>query len=78
MTSVLISFRIKPEINERYTKLAQETGRSKSYYMNQAIEDAIERLEFEYRIMKDVEDYRAGRLETYTIDEMRAHCGLDK
>lgn len=23
-----------------------------------------------------VEDYRAGRLETYNIDEVRAHCGL--
>lgn len=23
-----------------------------------------------------VEDYRAGRLETYSIDEVRAHCGL--
>ena len=22
------------------------------------------------------EDYRAGRLETYSIDEVRAHCGL--
>ena len=26
--------------------------------------------------MKKVEDYRAGRLETYSIDEVRAHCGL--
>lgn len=23
-----------------------------------------------------IEDYRAGRLETYSIDEVRAHCGL--
>lgn len=25
---------------------------------------------------QQVEDYRAGRLETYSIDEVRAHCGL--
>lgn len=31
----------------------------------------------EHSILKDIEDYRAGRLETYSIDEVRAHCGLD-
>ena len=31
----------------------------------------------EHSILKDIEDYRAGRLETYSIDEVRTHCGLD-
>lgn len=31
----------------------------------------------ERMILKDIEDYRAGRLETYGIDEVRAHCDLD-
>ena len=39
-------------------------------------EKPIDRFEYEYGILKDIEDYRAGRLETYSIDEVRAHCGL--
>lgn len=31
----------------------------------------------ERMILKDIEDYRVGRLETYGIDEVRAHCDLD-
>ncbi|MEE0019328.1 MAG: hypothetical protein UFN42_09955 [Collinsella sp.] len=44
--------------------------------MNAALQGAIDRFEYEYGILKDIEDYRAGRLETYSIDEVRAHCGL--
>ena len=51
-------------------------GRSRSYYGNVALADAIDRFDFEYGILRDIEDYRAGRLETYSIDEVRAHCGL--
>ena len=44
--------------------------------LNEALQEAIDRFEYEYGILKDIEDYRAGRLETYSIDEVRAHCGL--
>jgi RHH-type rel operon transcriptional repressor/antitoxin RelB len=63
-------------VNERYSRLAKETGRSRSFYVNEALQEAIDRFEYEYGILKDIEDYRAGRLETYSIDEVRAHCGL--
>lgn len=33
--------------------------------------------ERERSILSDIGDYRAGRLETYSVDEVRAHCGLD-
>ena len=61
---------------ERYSRLAKETGRSRSFYVNEALQEAIDRFEYEYGILKDIEDYRAGRLETYSIDEVRAHCSL--
>lgn len=64
------------ELNERYSRLAKETGRSRSFYVNEALQESIDRFEYEYGILKDIEDYRAGRLETYSIDEVRAHCGL--
>ena len=66
MATAVTSMRIPTELNERYSRLAKETGR----------QEAIDRFEYEYGILKDIEDYRAGRLETYSIDEVRAHCGL--
>ena len=33
--------------------------------------------EYEKAILRDVDDFRAGRLETYSIDEVREHCGLE-
>jgi RHH-type rel operon transcriptional repressor/antitoxin RelB len=75
MATAVTSMRIPTELNERYSRLAKETGRSRSFYVNEALQESIDRFEYEYGILKDIEDYRAGRLETYSIDEVRAHCG---
>lgn len=71
-----LTIRMDPEVEERYSRLAKNTGRTRTYYLNKALEDSIDQLEYEYGILKDIEDYRAGRLETYSIDEVREHCGL--
>lgn len=76
MITATTSMRLPVGLNERYAKLAENTGRSKTYYFTEALEEAIDRFEYEYGILGDIEDYRAGRLETYSIDEVRAHCGL--
>lgn len=70
------SVRLAPEYEERLARLAQGTGRTKAYYVKEAMEEAIPRFEYEYGLLKDLEDYRAGRLKTYTLDEVRADCGL--
>lgn len=77
MAKAVTSMRIPTELNERYNRLARETGRPRSYYVNEALREAIDRFEYEYGILKDIEDYRAGRLETYSIEEVKAHCGLE-
>lgn len=71
------TLRVRDDLEQRYARLAKSTGRSKSFYFNEALEDSIDRLEYEYRILKDVEDIRAGRQETYSLDEVMEHCGLD-
>lgn len=77
MATAVTSMRIPTELSERYSRLARETGRPRSYYVNEALREAIDRLEYEYGILKDIEDYRAGRLETYSFEEVKAHCGLE-
>lgn len=75
--SAVSSVRIREDLNARITRLAEETHRSRSFYINQAIDAALDQIEYEYGILKDIEDYRAGRLETYTLDEVKKHCGLE-
>ena len=69
--------RLNPDTEARIKRLAEQTGRTQSYYINEAIERQLDRLEWEYRIISDVEASRAGTLETITLDEMRAELGLD-
>ena len=77
MATAVTSMRIPSDLNDRYSRLAEETGRPRSFYVNEALQESIDRLEYEFGILKDIEDYRAGRLETYSLAEVRAHCGLD-
>ena len=77
MATTVTSMRIPTELNERYSRLAKETGRSRSFYVNEALQEAIDRFEYEYGILKDIEDYRAGRLKTYSLDEVGEMLGLD-
>lgn len=71
-----ITIRPNPDIEERYSRLAKNTGRTRTYYLNKALEDSIDQLEYESQILQSLEDYKAGRVEAYTLEESRAHCGL--
>ena len=76
MATSVTSMRLPSDLNERYSRLAEETGRSRTYYFTEALEGAIDRLEYEYGILKKVEDWRAGRLETVSLDELEETLGL--
>lgn len=75
-TTMTVQVKVPSSIGARYDELAKQTGRTRSYYVNEALQESIDRLEYEYGILKQVEDYRAGKLETYGIDKVREHCGL--
>ncbi|NLS09884.1 ribbon-helix-helix protein, CopG family [Nesterenkonia sp. MY13] len=75
--TVPTSIRLPGEVDERLERLAAETGRSKSFYLRELVTSGLDRLEYEYGIMRDVEDIRAGRQRTYSLDEVEAELGLD-
>ena len=77
MATAVTSMRIPSDLNERYTRLAESTGRTRSFYITSGLAEAIDGLEYEYGILRDVEDYRAGRLKTYSLDEVGEMLGLD-
>ncbi len=64
------TIKLNEETSNRLNKLSERTGRPKSFYLRQLIEDGLDRLEYEYGILQDVEDYRKGKSKTYTIEEM--------
>ena len=68
---------VSQELLARYDRLAETTGRSREFLMNEALEQSIDKLEYECGLLKTVEDYRAGKLETYSLDEVREALGLD-
>lgn len=77
MGTAATALRLPDVLASRYDNLAKATGRTKTFYMTEALEESIDRLEYEYGILKKVEDWRAGRLETVTLDELEESLGLE-
>lgn len=76
MATATAALRIPEDLANRYDRLAKSTGRTKTFYMTEALAAEIDRLEYEYGLMKKVEDFRAGRLETVTLEELEESLGL--
>lgn len=75
-STMMMPVRVPDDIGARYARLAKQTGRTRSYYVNEALAESIDRLEYEYGILQQVEDYRAGNLKTYSLDEVEQNLGL--
>ena len=76
MATAMAALRMPEDLSARYDRLARSTGRTKTFYMTEALLGSIDRLEYEYGILQQVEDWRAGRLETVTLDELEESLGL--
>ena len=73
----MLAIRLPAEIEERLDALAKATGRSKSYYVREAILEHLADLEDVYLAEKRLEDLRAGRSRTYTLEEVEKRLGLE-
>ena len=69
--------RLPDETYDRLKALAAKTGRSATYYIREAIEAHLEDLEDVYLAEKALEDIRARRLKSISLDEMSKRLGLD-
>ena len=76
MATATAALRMPEDLANRYDRLAKSTGRTKTFYMTEALAAEIDRLEYEYDLMKKVEDFRARKLETVTLDEHEESLGL--
>ncbi|MDU1223601.1 DUF6290 family protein [Varibaculum cambriense] len=74
---VATSVRMSDKTAEKLDKLSRLTGRSKSYYLREAIESSIDQLLYEYTLLSEVEEIRAGKAKTYSLEEVKAELGLE-
>lgn len=68
----MLAIRLKPDLEERLASLAKKTGRTKTFYAREAIEQHLEELEDYYLAAKAME--KPGRI--YTSEEVERELGL--
>lgn len=73
-----LTVRIEDEIEQRLERLASETNRTKSYYVREAILNALDDLEDVYLADQVLERIRKGKETSSTLDEVEARLGLDR
>lgn len=65
-----VSLRLPDDIAKRLERLASRTGRTKTFYMTQAIIEHLDDLEDIYLAEKRLEDIRAGRVKAIPLEEV--------
>ena len=71
-----VSLRLPEDVSKRLENLAEITGRSKTFYMIEAIRDHIDDLEDLYLAEQRLVEVRAGRSKTYSLAEVERSLGL--
>jgi RHH-type transcriptional regulator, rel operon repressor / antitoxin RelB len=72
----MIAVRLPKEIETRLESLAEKTGRTKTYYVREAILEHLEDLEDVYLAEQTLEEIRAGKQVTIPIEEIAATYGV--
>jgi len=71
-----MTVRIEEELNDRLENLARETNRTKSFYVHEALTKSIDDIEDIYLAERRLENIRAGRSRTFTLEEVEDRLGL--
>ncbi|MCL2872069.1 MAG: DUF6290 family protein [Betaproteobacteria bacterium] len=71
------SIRLAPCVEKRLDFLAEKTGRTKSFYLREVIEQGLEDIEDYYLAADVLERVRSGREKTYSSSDVRKDLGLD-
>lgn len=73
----MIAVRLPKDLEERLERLAKETGRTKTYYVREAITEHLEELEDVYRAQQVLERVRAGSEETVPLEKLIQTYGVE-
>jgi RHH-type rel operon transcriptional repressor/antitoxin RelB len=71
------SIRLPLEIENRLESLAIQTGRTKSFYVKEAIIEHLDEIEDIYLSEQRLEDIRAGRTQTIPLQDVMKRYDMD-
>jgi len=69
---LMLAIRLDPKTEDRLTRLAKKTGRTKTFYAREAIEEYIEDMEDYYLAVEAIRE--PGRF--YSAEEAKRELGL--
>jgi RHH-type rel operon transcriptional repressor/antitoxin RelB len=72
-----VSLRLPDDISQRLQTLAEQTGRSKTYYIVEAVREHLEDLEDLYLAETRWRALQAGESEAFPLEEVMKEYGLD-
>ena len=72
-----VALRLPDEVSQRLKRLADRTGRSKTFYMIEAIKEHLDDLEDLYLAEQRLIDIRAGKSQTVPLEEVMERYGLE-
>ena len=73
----MLAIRLPADIESRLEALAKATGRTKTFYVREAVLDHLDDLEDIYLATKRLEDIRAGREKTIPLSEVMKRHGME-
>jgi RHH-type rel operon transcriptional repressor/antitoxin RelB len=74
---MILSLRLPPEIENRLENLARRTGRTKSFYIREAILEHLDDLENLYLAERRLQEVRADRSYTVPLEVILKRQGLE-
>ncbi len=72
-----VSLRLPDDVSRRLQQLADRTGRSKTFYMLQAIQEHLDDLEDLYLAEQRLIDLRTGKSGTVPLGEVMKRYGMN-
>ena len=72
-----LSVRLPADVEKRLSALSAETGRSKTYYVAEAIREHLSDLEDLYLAEREMREVRAGRSDTIALAEAMKRYGME-
>ena len=73
----MLAIDLPPEVENRLEAMAKATGRSKNFYVHQAILEHLDDLEDVYLAEQRLLDLRAGKTQTVTLEDVMKRYGLE-
>lgn len=73
----MLSLRLSKELYERLDRLAELTGRTKTYYVQKLLEEYLDELEDYYLSAAVLERVRQGKEEVLSLEEAEKELGLE-